>query len=90
MLASVVHLLWFLRYLLKSLPIVLGFQVELFLVGTAVWSWLSRLMPGRCNVFDISLIGLAVTVFFRKRGACSEASTPGRTEYSFRQLYYAF
>jgi hypothetical protein len=64
MLASVVHLLGFLRHLLKSLPIVLGFQVELFLVGTAVWSGLSRLMPGQCNLVDISLIGLAVTVFF--------------------------
>jgi hypothetical protein len=64
MLASVVHFLWFLRYLLKSLPIVVGLQVELFLVGTAIWSWLRRFMPGRCNLFDINLVGLAVTVFF--------------------------
>jgi hypothetical protein len=64
MLASVVHFLWFLRYLLKSLPIVVGLQVELFLVGTAIWSWLWRLMPGRCNLLDVNLVGLAATVFF--------------------------
>jgi hypothetical protein len=64
MLASVVHFLWFLRYLLKSLPIVLGFQLELFLLGAAVWSWLRRLIPGRCNLLDISLVGLAAAIFF--------------------------
>jgi hypothetical protein len=64
MLASLVHFLWFSRYLLKSLPIVLGFQVELFLVGTAIWSWMARFMPGRCNLFDINLLGLATALFF--------------------------
>jgi hypothetical protein len=64
MLASVVHFLWFLRYLFKSLPIVLGLQVELFLVGAAIWSCLRRLLPGRCNLLDISLAGLAGTVLF--------------------------
>jgi hypothetical protein len=64
MLASVVHFLWFLRHLFKSLPIVLGLQVELFLVGAAIWSCLRRLLPGRCNLLDINLIGLAGTVLF--------------------------
>ena len=64
MLASVVHFLWFLRYLLKSLPIVVGLQVELFLVGIVIWSWLRRMLPGRCNLVDLNLVGLAVAVFF--------------------------
>jgi hypothetical protein len=64
MFASVVHFLWFLRYLLKSLPLVVGLQVELFLVGTAIWSWLGRFLPGRCNLLDINLVGLAATIFF--------------------------
>jgi hypothetical protein len=64
MLASIVHFLWFLRYLLKSLPIVAGLQGELFLVGIVIWSWLRRLLPGRCNLVDLNLVGLAVTVFF--------------------------
>jgi hypothetical protein len=64
MLASVVHFLWFLRYLLKSLPIIIGLQVELFLVGVAIWSWSSRWLPGKSNLLDINLVGLAAMMFF--------------------------
>src|SRR5260221_14736881 len=46
MLASVVHLLWFLRYLLKSLPIVLGFNSALHPLAALLSSpgglWLGR------------------------------------------------
>jgi hypothetical protein len=59
-----VHIVWFLRHLLKSLPIVLGFQLELFLLGVAAWSWLRRLMPGQFTLPDIGLIGLAIAIFF--------------------------
>src|SRR5260370_23695802 len=64
MLGSIVHFLWFLRYLLKSLPIVLGFQFELFVVGLAAWCWLVRWIPGRFNLSDLSLVGLAVAICF--------------------------
>ena len=64
MLASVFHLLWFLRHLLKSLPIVVGFQLEFFLLGVVAWSWLRPFAPGRCTWPDISVVGLAVAIFF--------------------------
>jgi hypothetical protein len=64
MLASMVHIVWFLRHLLKSLPIVLGFQLELFLLGVVVWSWLRRLMPGKFTLPEVGLVGLGVTIFF--------------------------
>jgi hypothetical protein len=64
MLGSIVHFVWFLRYLLKSVPFLLGFQFELFLVGLAAWSWLARWIPGPFSWSDLSLLGLGVAIFF--------------------------
>jgi hypothetical protein len=63
-LASVTHLLWFLRHLLKSLPIVVGFQLEFLLIGIAVSSWLKPWVPPRSCLPEIGLVGLAFAIFY--------------------------